>query len=80
MMIKSSFDKPSISFQIKVDDFYNYDWIFGMDYYNIELLSSMKPQDSKAEIELLGQYDPEGETIIEDPYFVSLTIYLLALI
>lgn len=43
-----------------------------MDHYNIQHLLSIKPQDSEAEIELLGQYDPEGEKIIEDPYFVRL--------
>lgn len=42
-----------------------------MDYYNIQKLTSMKPNDSKAEVELLGQYDPNGEIIIEDPYCVG---------
>ncbi|XP_046826008.1 uncharacterized protein LOC124427308 isoform X1 [Vespa crabro] len=55
--------------QITVDDFNKYDWIFGMDVENIRELNKLKPQGSKAIIELLGKYDPEGETIIRDPYY-----------
>ncbi|KAK2589023.1 hypothetical protein KPH14_001866 [Odynerus spinipes] len=54
---------------ITEDDFHKYDWIFGMDIENIRELNKMKPQGSKAIIELLGKYDPEGETIIRDPYY-----------
>ena len=42
-----------------------------MDEENIEELNRMKPKDSVAKIELLGKYDPQGETIIRDPYYVS---------
>ncbi|KAF7393815.1 hypothetical protein HZH68_010634 [Vespula germanica] len=54
---------------ITVDDFDKYDWIFGMDVQNIQELNKLKPQGSKAIIELLGKYDPQGETIIRDPYY-----------
>lgn len=42
-----------------------------MDYYNIEHLGRIQAQGTSARIELLGKYDPEGDIIIEDPYFVS---------
>ncbi len=32
----------------------------------------MKPKNARARVELLGRYDPQGELIIEDPYYVSL--------
>lgn len=41
-----------------------------MDVENIQELNKLKPQGSKAIIELLGKYDPKGETIIRDPYYV----------
>ncbi|XP_066591118.1 low molecular weight phosphotyrosine protein phosphatase-like isoform X2 [Prorops nasuta] len=56
---------------ITEEDFHNFDWIFGMDEDNIDELESMKPNKSKAQIELLGKYDPKGELIIRDPYYDS---------
>lgn len=43
-----------------------------MDEGNISHLNSIKPRGSKAKVELLGKYDPQGEVIIEDPYFVGI--------
>lgn len=58
--------------QIKVSDFYEFDYIFGMDLYNVAELNSYIPQDSKAKVLLLGDFGlPEAERIIEDPYGVS---------
>lgn len=56
--------------QITDDDFYKFDYIFGMDYNNIEDLNDLKPDDAKAKILLLGDFDPNGEGIIRDPYCV----------
>nr|XP_050856373.1 low molecular weight phosphotyrosine protein phosphatase 1-like isoform X2 [Vespula vulgaris] len=50
-------------------DFNKYDWIFGMDGYIMEYLYKLKPENSKAIVELLGKYDPKGETNIRDPLF-----------
>lgn len=52
----------------------NFDWIFGMDEDNMEELDRIKPKEAKAKIELLGKYDPNGEIIIRDPYYVSIKI------
>ncbi|XP_011300606.1 low molecular weight phosphotyrosine protein phosphatase-like isoform X3 [Fopius arisanus] len=56
---------------ITEDDFNKFDWIFGMDRQNITALEEMQPVGSKAKIELLGYYDPKGETLIRDPYYDS---------
>ncbi|XP_017754758.1 PREDICTED: low molecular weight phosphotyrosine protein phosphatase-like isoform X1 [Eufriesea mexicana] len=57
--------------QIDQQDFYKYDYIFGMDNENIKSLNRLKPNDCKAKIELLGKYDPQQEIIIRDPYYVE---------
>lgn len=58
-------------FQIQVEDFHEFDYIFGMDENNISNLQQEAPQGSKAKILLLGDFDPEGDRIIRDPYYVS---------
>ena len=45
-----------------------------MDDDNIDDLKSMAPTQCKAKVELLGMYDPKGERIIRDPYYVSLLV------
>ncbi|GAB0088374.1 low molecular weight phosphotyrosine protein phosphatase [Sergentomyia squamirostris] len=55
--------------QIRKTDFYNFDFIFGMDPRNIEDLQSLAPSDATAKIDLLGHYDSERDNIILDPYF-----------
>lgn len=57
--------------QIKSIDFTNYDYIFGMDDENIDDLNGLCPKDGTAKILLLGDFDPEGDRIIRDPYYVS---------
>ncbi|CAG9815016.1 unnamed protein product [Phaedon cochleariae] len=55
--------------QIKDEDFNRFDYIFGMDEHNISSLKDQAPRDCKAKILLLGDFDPEGDRIIQDPYF-----------
>lgn len=43
-----------------------------MDNDNIRELEKKKPKNSKAKIELLGKYDPNGDIIIQDPYYVRM--------
>lgn len=59
--------------QIEGDDFRNFDYIFGMDDYNISDLNELAPNDKKAKIFMLGEFDPEGPRQIKDPYCVSET-------
>lgn len=57
--------------QIKPDDFKKFDYIFGMDTDNMEDLVSLKPKDGTAKLLMLGEFDPQGDKIIRDPYYVS---------
>lgn len=67
-------------FQITKEDFYKFNWIFGMDNRIVYDLFQMQPEDSQAIIELLGKYDPNGELNIQDPLFVSIIIIYLIFI
>lgn len=49
-----------------------------MDDDNISDLNNLKPNDlCRASVELLGKYDPTGELIIRDPYYVSHNFFVL---
>ncbi|KAI8072763.1 phosphotyrosine protein phosphatase I superfamily [Gongronella butleri] len=48
-----------------------FDYILCMDESNLEDLEWMKPKGSKAEVALFGDFDPQGERIIQDPYYGS---------
>lgn len=56
--------------QIKKEDFKKYDYIFGMDDDNIDDLNGLCPKDGTAKVMLFGDFDPEGDRIIRDPYYV----------
>ena len=52
-------------------DFKKFDYIFAMDGANLADLMNRKRNyggESKAKIELLVEYDPEGESVIRYPY------------
>jgi low molecular weight phosphotyrosine protein phosphatase len=53
------------------EDFDKFDYILGMDHENMQGLNRIKPKDKacKAQVQLLGEYDPQKELIIEDPYY-----------
>lgn len=53
-------------------DFHTFNYIFGMDYSNMEELNEMAPKESTAKVEMLGKYDYDRPDIIKDPYFVSI--------
>lgn len=73
IMEKYSLGYDNRARQITTEDFHTFDYIFGMDDYNVEDLNNLKPQDAKAQIFLLADFDPEGEGIIRDPYCVRMT-------
>ncbi|KAJ6637503.1 Low molecular weight phosphotyrosine protein phosphatase 1 [Pseudolycoriella hygida] len=58
-----------ITRQITESDYLEFDYIFGMDDYNIEDLKAGAPKPSKAKILLLGEYDFNKPNVIPDPYF-----------
>lgn len=43
-----------------------------MDDYNVEDLNEIRPDDAKAQVFLLGDFDPQGERNIRDPYCVCI--------
>ncbi|XP_052797947.1 low molecular weight phosphotyrosine protein phosphatase-like isoform X2 [Mya arenaria] len=51
------------------EDYTKYDVIFGMDDDNMSELAERKPKKSTTRLEMLGEYDPEGERVIRDPYY-----------
>jgi len=53
------------------EDFDKFDFILGMDEDNMRGLNKVKPKDRecKAKVQLLGEYDPQKQLIIEDPYY-----------
>jgi len=55
--------------QVTKEDFNKFDFIFGMDEENMRGLNRLKPKDCRARVQLLGEYDPEKQLIIEDPYY-----------
>lgn len=55
--------------QISKEDFNKFDYIFGMDDDNMSSLERKAPENSKAQLLLLGSFDPEGDRIIRDPYY-----------
>ncbi|KAG5671663.1 hypothetical protein PVAND_001852 [Polypedilum vanderplanki] len=55
--------------QLKTEDFRKFHYIFGMDGENMADLEDMKPSDGIAKLLLLGDFDPQGERIIRDPYY-----------
>lgn len=57
--------------QITVNDFENFDFILGMDNYNLsELNRYAEALNCKARVQLLGDYNSDSsERIIVDPYF-----------
>ncbi|KAJ0182360.1 hypothetical protein K1T71_001729 [Dendrolimus kikuchii] len=54
--------------QITFEDFNYYDYIFGMDNENMKDLRRKAPKNCKAKLLLLGDFDPNGDKIIRDPY------------
>ncbi|XP_055385164.1 low molecular weight phosphotyrosine protein phosphatase 1-like isoform X2 [Condylostylus longicornis] len=55
--------------QITIEDFSNFDYIFGMDDLNMTELKELAPTNSKAKVQLLGVYGNPKDKIILDPYF-----------
>lgn len=56
--------------QVKLQDFFHYDHIFGMDRSNLESLHELKPADSLAKLHLFRYFDPLGKGLdTPDPYY-----------
>ena len=51
------------------DDFFDFHFILGMDCQNVSDIKKLRPDNSRAVIDMLGRYDPEDDSEIQDPYF-----------
>ncbi|XP_062981179.1 low molecular weight phosphotyrosine protein phosphatase [Elgaria multicarinata webbii] len=62
-----------VSRQVTKDDFLTFDYMLCMDESNLRDLKrkSNQIEKCKAQIQLLGTYDPQKQLIIEDPYYGS---------
>ncbi|KAI8501404.1 acyl carrier protein [Branchiostoma belcheri] len=68
-MRKHSVYKEQIARQVTEEDFTKFQYILGMDHNNISNLKNIQPPKSTATVKLLGSFDPEGQEVIEDPYY-----------
>jgi len=57
--------------QLVKEHFHTFDFIFGMDHDNMSQISRKQPKGSKAQVLLLGSFDPQGDSVIRDPYYDS---------
>ncbi len=56
--------------QVKVDDFYGFDFIFAMDLDNLMGLQAICPDDAHAHLSLfLKEFGALGEVDVPDPYY-----------
>ncbi|RKP07266.1 protein-tyrosine phosphatase [Thamnocephalis sphaerospora] len=55
--------------QVVAEDFNNFDYVLCMDKQNLRNLERIRPKGAHATLKLFGEYDPEGQRIIEDPYY-----------
>jgi len=59
-----------ISRQFVRDDFYRFDRIFAMDRANLEHMSTMRPDDATARVQLVMELVPDyGMAEVPDPYY-----------
>ncbi|CAG8647978.1 3935_t:CDS:2 [Paraglomus brasilianum] len=56
-------------------DYYEFDYMLCMDSSHLLGLNQLKPEGSKAKIMLFGEFDPQGDRNIVDPYFGDLDEY-----
>lgn len=56
--------------QLKVKDFYEFDYIFPMDDLNLKDVNSLKPDDAKAVVMKMRSFDEEDSgSDVPDPYY-----------
>nr|XP_002124162.2 low molecular weight phosphotyrosine protein phosphatase 1-like [Ciona intestinalis] len=56
--------------KVKLQDFYEFNFIFAMDSSNMGNLKELCPTDSTSKLLMLGSYDndPSSNGVIDDPY------------
>ena len=57
--------------QVRREDFYEFDYILGMDSGHVERLVELKPNDSNARVELFLNYSEKFSGDVPDPYYAE---------
>ncbi|XP_063721751.1 uncharacterized protein LOC134848284 [Symsagittifera roscoffensis] len=57
--------------KLRSSDADDFDYIFCMDYSNVQNVKRVLPQSAHSKVLLLGSFDPQGVEEIEDPYYGS---------
>jgi len=55
--------------QIQSEDFNRFEYIFCMDNNDITSIQRFQPKTFTATIKLLGELDPKGQKVIQDPFY-----------
>jgi len=55
--------------QLRKRDYSRFDWLLAMDDDNLATLHERRPRTASADIALIGDYDPDGEREVPDPYY-----------
>jgi protein-tyrosine phosphatase len=56
--------------QVQISDFYQFELILAMDHQNFQVLRNLRPEDARAELRLMRDYDPQPDDgVVPDPYF-----------
>ncbi|KAJ3073201.1 hypothetical protein HDU98_002020 [Podochytrium sp. JEL0797] len=55
--------------KVSPNHFHEFDYLLCMDESNLNDLKRAQPKGSKAVVKLFGEFDAQGERIIEDPYY-----------
>ena len=57
--------------QVRREDFYEFDYILGMDSGHVERLLELRPNDSNAKVELFLNYSDKFSGDVPDPYYIN---------
>lgn len=57
--------------QVRREDFYEFNYILGMDSGHVDRLMELKPNDSNAKIELFLNYSDKFSGDVPDPYYID---------
>ena len=57
--------------QVRREDFYEFDYILGMDSWHVDRLMELKPNNSDAKVELFLNYSEKFSGDVPDPYYID---------
>jgi protein-tyrosine-phosphatase len=69
VLSKHQINTDQVARSVQDSDFAAFDYLLAMDEDNLRVLQDRAPASCDAEINLLGDYDPEGRGEVPDPYY-----------